>query len=101
MVKRKSANAKKARVAKAAVENGKATMVVTLYDGTRQQIQGKDFLIRIFDGFQNQNDTKTIDGVECIKVEPDIDYYKDIGAHTLLEVIPNAATHGLTDPKKV
>ena len=32
----------------------KATMVVSLYDGTRQLIQGKDFLIRIFDGFQNQ-----------------------------------------------
>src|SRR5881628_1158793 len=31
-----------------------ATMVVTLYDGTREAIQGKDFLIRIFDGFQNQ-----------------------------------------------
>src|SRR5437667_3145261 len=31
-----------------------ATMVVTLYDGTREPIQGKDFLIRIFDGFQNQ-----------------------------------------------
>src|SRR5882724_6676955 len=29
-------------------------MVVTLYDGERQPIQGKDFLIRIFDGFQNQ-----------------------------------------------
>src|SRR5712691_4559821 len=27
---------------------------VTLYDGTREPIQGKDFLIRIFDGFQNQ-----------------------------------------------
>jgi hypothetical protein len=27
-------------------------MVVTLYDGTRYSIQ--DFLIRIFDGFQNQ-----------------------------------------------
>src|SRR5713101_4792536 len=31
-----------------------ATMVVTLYDGTRKPIQDKDFLIRIFDGFQNQ-----------------------------------------------
>ena len=29
-------------------------MVVTLFDGTREPIQGKDFLIRIFDGFQNQ-----------------------------------------------
>lgn len=31
-----------------------STMVVTLYDGTRQPIQGGEFLIRIFDGFQNQ-----------------------------------------------
>ena len=29
-------------------------MVVTIYDGTRQPVQGKDFLIRIFDGFQNK-----------------------------------------------
>ncbi len=29
-------------------------MVVTLCDGTREPIEGKDFLIRIFDGFQNQ-----------------------------------------------
>jgi hypothetical protein len=40
-------------------------------------------------------------GVACIKVEPDIDYFKDLGAHTLLEVIPNSITHGLTDPKRV
>jgi len=39
--------------------------------------------------------------VDCIKVEPDIDYFQDLGAHTLLEVIPNSITHGLTDPKKV
>ena len=31
-----------------------ATLVLTLYDGTRQQIQGNKFLIRIFDGFQNK-----------------------------------------------
>ena len=49
----------------------------------------------------HEKDTKTIGGVQCIKVEPDIDYYKDLGAHTLLEVIPNSITHGLTDPKKV
>lgn len=36
-----------------------------------------------------------------MKVEPDIDYYQNLVAHTLLEVIPNAITHGLTDPKKV
>src|SRR5260370_6118535 len=32
----------------------KATMVVTVYEGTRQPIQGRNLLIRIFDGFQNQ-----------------------------------------------
>jgi hypothetical protein len=39
--------------------------------------------------------------VRCVKIEPDIDYYKDLGAHGLQEVIPNAITHGLTDPKVV
>ena len=49
----------------------------------------------------HEKDTKKIDGVDCIKVEPDIDYFMDGGAHTLFEVIPNTITHGLTDPKKV
>ena len=49
----------------------------------------------------HENDTQKIGGVDCIKVEPDIDYYQDLAAHTLLEVIPNSITHGLTDPKKV
>lgn len=46
--------------------------------------------------------------VKCIKIEPDIDYYKDVAAHGLLEVIPNwinkeleGPTKGLTDPKVV
>jgi hypothetical protein len=39
--------------------------------------------------------------VQCVKIEPDIDYYKDLGAHGLEEVIPNTITHGLTDPKVV
>jgi len=49
----------------------------------------------------HEKDTKKIDGVDCVKVEPDIDYFQDIGAHTIFEVIPNTATHGLTDPRKV
>ncbi len=44
---------------------------------------------------------ETIGGVKCIRVEPDIDYYKDIAAHALLEVIPNTLSHGLTDPQVV
>jgi hypothetical protein len=49
----------------------------------------------------DEKDTKMIEGVECIKVAPDIDYFQDLGAHILLEFIPNAITHGLTDPKQV
>lgn len=47
----------------------------------------------------HEGDKNTIGGVECIAVEPDIDYYQDLGAHTLFEVIPNTLTHGLTDPR--
>ena len=49
----------------------------------------------------HEEDRQTINGVECIKVEPDIDYYKDLGAHALLEVIPNSISKGLTDPRQV
>ncbi|HKW65099.1 MAG TPA: hypothetical protein VJN89_21265 [Candidatus Acidoferrum sp.] len=49
----------------------------------------------------HEEDTRTIDGVECVVVEPDIDYYKDLAAHTLLEVLANALTGDLTDPKNV
>jgi hypothetical protein len=34
-------------------------------------------------------------------VEPDIDYFRDLGAHALFEVIPNAITHSLTNPVEV
>ncbi len=49
----------------------------------------------------HENTVKTIGGTKCIRIEPDIDYYKDVGAHSLLEVIPNTLTHGLTDPQVV
>lgn len=39
--------------------------------------------------------------VPCVVVEPDIDYYKDLLAHGLLEVLPNALTHGKTDARTV
>ncbi len=49
----------------------------------------------------HEKDKKTIDGVKCIKVEPDIDYFKDLGAHALFEVIPNSITHGHSNPKEI
>ena len=47
------------------------------------------------------NDTKLINGIQCIKMEPDIDYYKDVLAHGLLEVAVNGISHTLTNPKQV
>lgn len=49
----------------------------------------------------HENDKKTINGLECVMVEPDIDYFKDLGAHAIFEVIPNGLTHSLTDPTQV
>lgn len=49
----------------------------------------------------HEGDTLVIDGQTCIVVEPDIDYYKDLAAHALLEAIPNAITHTLTNPQEV
>jgi hypothetical protein len=51
--------------------------------------------------FHENDPTKQIDGINCVKIEPDIDYYKDLGAHFLLEVVVNGLTHSLTDPKQV
>lgn len=53
---------------------------------------------------------RTVGGVDCIKVDIDIDYFKDPGSHLLFEVFPNTLKqkfHGkdsstsLTDPYKV
>lgn len=48
----------------------------------------------------HENDRKEIDGVNCVMVEPDIDYFKDAGAHLLLEVAVNTFG-GMTDPRDV
>lgn len=47
---------------------------------------------------QNAADLKVVDGLECVLFEPDMDLYKDLLNHGLLEVLPNLLTHGLTDP---
>jgi len=49
----------------------------------------------------HEGQTKQIDGINCVMIEPDIDYYKDLGAHFLLEVVVNAVSHTLTDPKQI
>lgn len=49
----------------------------------------------------HEQDKKRINGAYCIKVEPDMDYYKDLLAHALLEVLPNTLSGQKTDPKTI
>jgi hypothetical protein len=49
----------------------------------------------------HEKNRKTIEGVDCVYVEPDIDYYKDDGAHLLLEALPNALTGNVSSPRVV
>jgi hypothetical protein len=48
----------------------------------------------------HEEDRLMIGSVNCVKIEPDIDYYRDDLAHLLLEVAVNAFG-GLTDPRTV
>ena len=50
----------------------------------------------------NRKTIQTPDGtnLECVIIEPDIDYYKDLLAHGLLEVLPNLIAGGKTDPRQ-
>jgi hypothetical protein len=49
----------------------------------------------------HERNRRTIDGVDCVYVEPDIDYFKDPAAHLLLEVIPNGLTGNVSSPRVV
>ena len=53
----------------------------------------------------HQGNAKRIQGpdgpLDCVVVEPDIDYYKDLLSHFFVEVLPNKFTGGLTDPRAV
>ena len=49
----------------------------------------------------HEKKTKKVNGETWVKIEPDIDCYKDLLAHALLEVMPNSVTGGKTDPVTV
>ncbi len=49
----------------------------------------------------HEGTSKLIDGQHCIRVEFDIDYYRDLLSHLFQEVIPNTVTNRSTDPQKV
>ena len=48
-----------------------------------------------------ERDARIIDGRSCIKVEFDMDYYKDLAAHTLTEVSVGAQRGNLLNPLQV
>ena len=48
----------------------------------------------------HENDRLMVDGVNCVMVEPDIDYFKDTLNHLVMEVLVNAFG-SLTDPRTV
>jgi hypothetical protein len=49
----------------------------------------------------HENDRATIDGVACVQVEVDMDFFRDPLAHFFLEVLPNHVSKGLTDPREI
>lgn len=49
----------------------------------------------------HEGSTKTVAGKKWVRVEPDIDYFQDLGAHALLEVLPNTLTGSKTNPATV
>jgi hypothetical protein len=50
----------------------------------------------------NARTIQTPDGaIDCVVVEPDIDYYKDLISHFFGEVLPNKFKGNLTDPRAV
>lgn len=46
----------------------------------------------------HEHDQQVIDGLPCVKIEPDIDLYRDLVEHGFGEVFPNLLTKGLTSP---
>jgi hypothetical protein len=46
----------------------------------------------------HENNRQDVDGLSCVMVEPDVDYFRDTAAHLLLEVAVNAFG-AITDPR--
>lgn len=49
----------------------------------------------------HEKNRQTINGVDCVYVESDMDYFKDPAAHLILELIPNGLIGTVTNPRVV
>ena len=46
----------------------------------------------------HESNRMTFGGIDCVRIEPDIDLYKDLLEHGLMEVFPNLITGEKTNP---
>jgi hypothetical protein len=74
---------------------------LTLHNGATSSFKQNQFGEANVQLTFHENQRRTIGGVDCVYVEPDIDYFKDPGAHLLLEVIPNGLTGNVSNPRVV
>lgn len=72
-----------------------------LHPGATRSFRQTDFSEANLQITLHEKNTKTIDGVKCILVEIDIDYFSDGLAHILVEVLPNHFGGNKTDPRIV
>ncbi|MBI1762942.1 MAG: hypothetical protein HYR56_16050 [Acidobacteria bacterium] len=82
-------------------DGGWATAPVFLHPGATSSFKQLQFGEANVQLSFHETVTKVINGVNCVKVEADMDYFKDLGAHFLLEVLPNTFTQTKTNPKLV
>ncbi len=76
-----------------------------LHPGATRSFKQTEFEVANVQLTFRENDTKQVQGeggqtIDCCKVEPDMDYFRDVLAHGLLEVFPNFFGRR-TDPKTV
>ena len=72
----------------------------TLHPGATRSFKEKRFGEANLQITLHEKDRKTIEEDICLKVEIDMDYYRDNLAHVLLEVLPNQFG-GTTDPRQI
>ncbi|HEX8472550.1 MAG TPA: hypothetical protein VF666_00825 [Pyrinomonadaceae bacterium] len=88
------------RIEEAARKGLFKTSSTSTHHGATQTFKQTQFNVANVQLALHENDTTKIGLTDCIKVEADIDYHKDLLAHFFLELIPNAFG-GDTNPRSV
>ena len=86
------------RAAAAKREFSEETDCATFHPGAICSWKQNSFAITNVQLTFHENDKKASGGINCVKIEPDIDLYKDLVEHGLMEVFPNLITGEKTNP---